>query len=88
MGKFDIRISEVVCQLFHKPVKAWIPGLKAPHTINEILASFAAYLKDVRNVAVDSNALHGFTEIDKYPRVLRKKGYYCVVGGTNNHRNL
>ena len=30
--------------------------------MNEILASFAAFLKDDRNVAVDSNALHGLIQ--------------------------
>ena len=37
---------------------SWLEG----STINELLASFAAFLKDDRNVAVDSNALHGMIQ--------------------------
>ena len=54
---------------------SWLEG----NTMNEILASFAAFLKDDRNVAVDSNALHGliqcymkngFVDDDSYYRFL------------------
>ena len=86
VGKFDIRIS-IVCLLLQKP-DSWIEG----NTINEILASFAAFLKDDRNVAVDSNALHGLiqcymkngsVEDESYDRVLE-----MFLSGEGKLKNL
>ena len=58
----EIRFSDIKSLLAftvtRKSVDSWLEG----NTINEILASFAAFLKDDRNVAVDSNALHGLIQ--------------------------
>ena len=75
----EIRYSDIKSLLAFTETKqrsnSWLEG----NTINEILASFAAYLGDDRNVAVDSNALHGliqgyvkngFVDDDSYDRFL------------------
>ena len=54
---------------------SWLEG----STINELLASFAAFLKDDRNVAVDSNALHGMIQCFMKNGFVDDDSYYRFI---------